>query len=145
MRQKTWKNTKTLAYRYSSESTLQELSNEYQHDRVLMVFTKSRSIGRVNRYMPVPVYLLFSVYVTEQWIWSLSLLGFMWIQVGSGFCPSALWRLLVRRTPVLVLIQWYAGNQVTLHVHYCILSDLGPVTLTNQLLIHLLQYLSITF
>ena len=31
--------TKTLAYEYSSESTQQELSNEYQHDRLKMVFT----------------------------------------------------------------------------------------------------------
>ena len=30
--------TETLAYGYSSESTRQELSNEYQHDRVCMVF-----------------------------------------------------------------------------------------------------------
>ena len=30
--------TETLAYGYSSESTQRELSNEYQHDRVQMVF-----------------------------------------------------------------------------------------------------------
>ena len=30
--------TETLANGYSSESTQRELSNEYQHDRVLMVF-----------------------------------------------------------------------------------------------------------
>ena len=30
--------TETLAHGYSSESTRQELSNEYQHDRVYMVF-----------------------------------------------------------------------------------------------------------
>ena len=30
--------TETLAHGYSSESTQQELSNEYQHDRVTMVF-----------------------------------------------------------------------------------------------------------
>ena len=29
---------KTLANGYSSESTQQELSNEYQHDRVKMIF-----------------------------------------------------------------------------------------------------------
>ena len=29
---------KTLAHRYSSESTRQELSNEYQYERVEMVF-----------------------------------------------------------------------------------------------------------
>ena len=34
--QKTW--TETLAYGYSSENTQQDLSNEYQHDRVSMVF-----------------------------------------------------------------------------------------------------------
>ena len=39
MMQKTWKITKTLANGYSSESTRQELSNEYQHDRAFMVFT----------------------------------------------------------------------------------------------------------
>ena len=33
--------TVTLAYWYSSESTQRELSNEYQHDRVLMIFYKS--------------------------------------------------------------------------------------------------------
>ena len=32
--QKIWKITETLAYGYSSESTEQELSGEYQHDRV---------------------------------------------------------------------------------------------------------------
>ena len=30
--------TETLANGYSSESTHQELSNEYQHDRILMIF-----------------------------------------------------------------------------------------------------------
>ena len=32
--------TETLANGYSSESTNQELSNEYQHDRVSMIFKK---------------------------------------------------------------------------------------------------------
>ena len=32
--------TETLAYGYSSESTQRELSHEYQHDRVKMVFEK---------------------------------------------------------------------------------------------------------
>ena len=36
--QKSWKMTETLANGYSSESAQQELSNEYQHDRVSMVF-----------------------------------------------------------------------------------------------------------
>ena len=50
--------TETLALRYSSESTQRELSSEYQHDRVKMVFKKSLHpcaldesslcIGRVN-------------------------------------------------------------------------------------------------
>ena len=30
---KPWEMTETLAHGYSSESTQQELSNEYQHDR----------------------------------------------------------------------------------------------------------------
>ena len=30
--------TETMAYGYSYESTQQELSNEYQHNRVYMVF-----------------------------------------------------------------------------------------------------------
>ena len=30
--------TETLAYGYSSESTLWEFSNKYKHDRVYMVF-----------------------------------------------------------------------------------------------------------
>ena len=38
MVQKTSKMTKTLTNGYSSESTRRELSNEYQHDRVLMIF-----------------------------------------------------------------------------------------------------------
>ena len=52
--------TETLANGYSSESTQQEHSNEYQHDRVEMVFKKSLrscaldesrlSIGRVNMH-----------------------------------------------------------------------------------------------
>ena len=36
----TLKLTETLANGYSYESTRRELSNEYQHDRVLMVFEK---------------------------------------------------------------------------------------------------------
>ena len=32
--------TETLAHGYSSESTQRELSNEYQHDRVSMVFKR---------------------------------------------------------------------------------------------------------
>ena len=36
--QKPLKMTETLAHGYSSESTQRELSNEYQHDRVQMVF-----------------------------------------------------------------------------------------------------------
>ena len=47
--------TETLANGYSSESTQWELSNEYQHDRVLMIFKNlctlgksSLSIGGVN-------------------------------------------------------------------------------------------------
>ena len=52
------KKTETLACGYSSESTLLELSNEYQKDRVKMFFKilcvlvpwgeSSLSIGRVN-------------------------------------------------------------------------------------------------
>ena len=47
--------TETLAHGYSSESTQQELSNEYQHDRVFSkslpscaLDERSLSIGRVN-------------------------------------------------------------------------------------------------
>ena len=36
--QKTLKMTETFAPGYSSQSTQQELSNKYQHDRVYMVF-----------------------------------------------------------------------------------------------------------
>ena len=38
MMQNTWEMTETLANGYSSESTQRELSNEYQHDMVWMVF-----------------------------------------------------------------------------------------------------------
>ena len=38
MMQKKWKITETLAYGYSSKSTLRDLYNEFQHDRVKMVF-----------------------------------------------------------------------------------------------------------
>ena len=41
MMQKPKKMTKTLAHRYSSESTLRELSNEYRHVRVRDGFQKS--------------------------------------------------------------------------------------------------------
>ena len=34
MMQKTWKMTETLAHGYASEGAQQELSNEYQHDRL---------------------------------------------------------------------------------------------------------------
>ena len=34
--------TETLAYRFSSESTQQELANEYQHDSVWMFLKKFR-------------------------------------------------------------------------------------------------------
>ena len=40
--QNTWKMTETLAHLYSSESTPQELSNEYQHDRVKVTFKSVR-------------------------------------------------------------------------------------------------------
>ena len=58
MTPKTYEMDETLAYGYSSESAERELSNEYQHDRVWVVFKKylhpcvmdesSPSIGRVN-------------------------------------------------------------------------------------------------
>ena len=38
MRKNLKKTTETLAHGFSYESTQQELSNEYQHDRVWMVF-----------------------------------------------------------------------------------------------------------
>ena len=40
MEQKTWKMAETLASGYSSEKAQRELSNEYQHDRVWMVFKR---------------------------------------------------------------------------------------------------------
>ena len=46
MMQKIWKMTKTLANWYSSESTRWELSNEYQHDRVSMVFKNLCQFGQ---------------------------------------------------------------------------------------------------
>ena len=39
--QKTRKITETLANGYSSESTQRDLSNEFQDDRVLMIFQES--------------------------------------------------------------------------------------------------------
>ena len=38
MMQKTLEMTETLAYGYSTKSTQQKLSNEYQHDRVQIIF-----------------------------------------------------------------------------------------------------------
>ena len=38
MMQKSWRMTETLAHWYSSESTQQELSNEYQHDSIEKIF-----------------------------------------------------------------------------------------------------------
>ena len=65
MMQKTRKMIETLAYGYSSESTRQELSNEYQHDRVKMFF-KNRCVlvlwmkvisafGRVKAFLHVVI------------------------------------------------------------------------------------------
>ena len=39
MMEKSWKIIETLANGYSYDSARQELSNEYQHDRVKMIFT----------------------------------------------------------------------------------------------------------
>ena len=39
MTQKIWKMAETLAHGYSSESTQRELSYEYPHDLVMMIFT----------------------------------------------------------------------------------------------------------
>ena len=50
--------SETLAYGYLSESTQRNLSNEYQHDRVYMVFEKSLypcalSVRRVKSILKV--------------------------------------------------------------------------------------------
>ena len=56
--QKTWKITETLTCRYSSESTLGELSNEYPHDFVkrifmyLFIFVHTRMELNPNYYKP---------------------------------------------------------------------------------------------
>ena len=42
MMRNTWKIIETLAHGYSSERAQRELSNEYQHGRVLMVFKNLR-------------------------------------------------------------------------------------------------------
>ena len=44
--QKTLKMTETLAYKYSSESTQWELSDEYQHDKVFQKIFASLCFGR---------------------------------------------------------------------------------------------------
>ena len=44
MVQKSRKMTETLAHGHSSESAQRELSNEYQHDRVWMIFKNLRVI-----------------------------------------------------------------------------------------------------
>ena len=52
--QKTWKIIETLAHLYISESTQQELSNEYQHDRVYLIFWqlfKTLSIATCLKYL----------------------------------------------------------------------------------------------
>ena len=46
--------TETLAHGYLSESNQQELSNEYQHDRVKMVF---KNLGIIVLWMKVDVAL----------------------------------------------------------------------------------------
>ena len=60
--QTTCKIIESLAHGYSSESTQQELSDEYQHDRVLMVFKKSLHPGAIEQsgslgYRGRPVFL----------------------------------------------------------------------------------------
>ena len=44
--------TLTLANGYSSESTQRELSNEYQHDMVWMIFEKSLHSCSFGRKLP---------------------------------------------------------------------------------------------
>ena len=71
--QKNWTMTETLAYGYSSERTQRELSNDYQHDRVQMVFknlcirvrwTKvALALEGFTRYTVSDNYLLSGLYV----------------------------------------------------------------------------------
>ena len=59
--------TETLAHGYSSDSTQQQLSNEYQHDRVQMVF---KNICVIVLWMKVASALeglrnMYRVYIME--------------------------------------------------------------------------------
>ena len=54
MMQKIFKMTVTLAHGYSSESTQRELSDEYQHDSVKMVF---QNLGILVLWMKVALAL----------------------------------------------------------------------------------------
>ena len=72
----------TLAYQYSSESTRWELSNEYQHDRVKMIFknlcvlvlwTKIASaleglMDVLSQFRSKVYIFLFLLYVTDDFV-----------------------------------------------------------------------------
>ena len=89
MMQKNLKN-ETLTYGYSSESTLRELSYEYQHDRFWMVFinlclmfwTKVASALEGLRLISIFVDVLFDVIVLFM---NVNELLFYWLRLISLF------------------------------------------------------------
>ena len=55
--------TETLAHGYSPDSSLRELSNEYQHDRVQMVFKNIRILVLLTKVCSALKGLLFSYFL----------------------------------------------------------------------------------
>ena len=103
MMYKRWIMTKTLAYGYLSESTQRELSNEYQHDRVLKVY-KSLFIfvlwqkKTLDIYYPLCWWWLILLIqngtkmLKNDWnsgiwvlIWEYSVRAIQWIPTWQGF------------------------------------------------------------
>ena len=64
--QKTLKMTETLALGYSYESTQRELSNEYQHDRVMMIFITFFLFVHLTKVTPASEGLSFNQYLDFQ-------------------------------------------------------------------------------
>ena len=86
MMQKSWKMTETLANGYSSESTQRELSNEYQYDRVLMIFKDFCVLGLLTNVGSA----LEGLTVTQSYLIS-ARLPWMLIFIWSACMISQLW------------------------------------------------------
>ena len=101
---KTWKMTETLAHGYSSDSTQWELLNEYQHDRVTMIFKnlyvlvlwtkvasaleglRSSQAAMLENPRPREVWCISQPRAADQRLWD------AWEPRSLGFSNTAAWR-----------------------------------------------------